>query len=773
MSNHLEWQSEQQRVDFVVKKMQEREKDLKGKLGTVKEDVIEIRKKFWDDVTVNLDNAEEAAETFASIKQQAELMSERERSHKHDLKQLKNLHKLKYSPYFGRIDFKESGEDESESVYIGTASFVDQNGVDFYVYDWRAPISSLYYDYGPGSANYETPAGLIFGEIEIKKQFIIRNGEIKHLFHTGITIGDELLQEVLGNQSDSQMKNIVATIQKEQNQIIRFEKGRLMLVQGVAGSGKTSAALQRMAYLLYRYRDTLMADEIVLFSPNPLFSSYISTVLPELGEENVEQTTFQAYLEHRLGEMWQLEDPYDQMEYVLTKKKDQAYASRVEGIKVKSSLAFIHYMDEMIESLHTEGMMFTDLVFRGELLISKETISRYFYEIDKTISIPNRMNLLVERLLKEVRAFELKEQDQEWVEQEIDLLDNEILLKVHNKVQKEKKKASDDFYEYEREQNLLKTLVVKRRLKKIRKAINDIQFLDVSSMYMKLFQVNDNPLFTKAHWPNICSLTCNQINQSRFYYEDATPFLYLKGKLEGFHVNTTIKHVFIDEAQDYSPFQFAFIKKMFPRAKFTVLGDFNQSIYIHSSTSSFPALESLFMKEDIETFTLTQSYRSTRQIIDFAKHILHAEIDPFNRTGEKPTLSKAANKSGLNKVLLSRIESLQKEHRTIAVICKTAEESERLYEEIKNEIKIRLMKKDSTGYESGILIIPSYLAKGVEFDAVIVYDSSASQYYDESERKLLYTICTRAMHSLDLIYFDQISQFISAVPEEAYRKIDF
>ena len=324
MSKHPEWQDEQQRVDFVVSEIEIREKTLKEKLGNIKGDVIEIRKNFWDDVTVNLDNAEEAAETFASIKQQAELMSERERSHRHDVRQLKNLHKLKNSPYFGRIDFVESGESQTESIYIGTASFVDQEGIDFYVYDWRAPISSLYYDYGPGQGSYDTPSGLISGEITLKKQFIIRNGEIKHLFHTGITIGDELLQEVLGNASDSQMKSIVATIQKEQNQIIRNEKGRLLIVQGVAGSGKTSAALQRIAYLLYRYRDTLLADEIVLFSPNPLFNSYISTVLPELGEENMQQTTFQDYLEHRLGEKWTLEDPFSQMEYVLTSKEDPA-----------------------------------------------------------------------------------------------------------------------------------------------------------------------------------------------------------------------------------------------------------------------------------------------------------------------------------------------------------------------------------------------------------------------------------------------------------------
>ena len=761
---------EQQRVDQVVVEIKDREKELRQKLGTIKEDVMDIRKNFWEDVTINFDNAEETAETYASIKQQAELMSERERSHRHDLNQLKNLHKLKYSPYFGRIDFFEEEEGESEAIYIGIASFVDKEGIDFYVYDWRAPISSLYYDYGPGPGSYETPSGMISGEVEVKKQFIIKDGLIRHMFNTGITIGDELLQEVLGSESDSQMKNIVATIQKEQNQIIRNERGRLLIVQGVAGSGKTSAALQRVAYLLYRYRDTLLADEIVLFSPNPLFNSYISTVLPELGEDNMQQTTFQAYLEHRLGKDWQLEDPFSQMEFVLTEDQDFYYSARLEAIKVKSSLEYIHFIDSVIQSLQTEGLIFSDIIFQGNILFSKDSLYQYFYELDQSISIPNRMTMLAERLLKEVRVFELKEQDKEWVEQEVDLLDDEILLKIHQRVEKEKKKESDDFYEYDREQELLRGLVVKRKLKKIRHIINQLQFLDTTSIYLNLFKANENSLFSREKWNEICSFTIQQITQCIFPYEDATPYLYLKGRLEGFHVNTTIKHVFIDEAQDYSPFQFAFIKNMFPRAKMTVLGDFNQSIYPHSNISSFPALESLYRREEIEKYALTQSYRSTRQIIHFARDILGTEIEPFNRNGKMPTLTKAANIKELHTLLLARLTELCSEFRTVAIICKTAKESERVFTELKDHIDLRLMKKDSTGYESGVLIIPSYLAKGVEFDAVVIYNVSDLEYKDNSERKLLYTICTRAMHSLDLLYVKRLSPLLSKVSDKTYME---
>ncbi|WP_332697693.1 RNA polymerase recycling motor HelD [Halalkalibacter lacteus] len=763
MSNKSDWHKEQQRVDEVVREINKREKILQNKLGDIKIDVIDIRKKFWEDITVNFDNAEEAAETYASIKQQAELMSEREISHRHDLKQLKNLHRLKESAYFGRIDFLENGEDEAESVYIGTSSFVDESGVEFYVYDWRAPISSLYYDFGPGQANYDTPSGKISGEVELKKQFIIRNSQIKHMFNTGITIGDEMLQEVLGGQSDSQMKSIVATIQKEQNQIIRNERGRLLIVQGVAGSGKTSAALQRVAYLLYRYRDILLADQIVLFSPNPLFNSYVSTVLPELGEENMQQTTFQAYLEHRLGGDWKLEDPFSQMEYVLTAEEDSIYTEQIESIKLKSSLEYIQLIDQYISSLQKEGMIFTDIVFRGELLISAEKICTYFYELPDTISIPNRFHMLVERILKEVREFELKERKKEWVEQEIELLDNEVLLKVHNKIEKQKKKETDSFYEFEREEELLRALVVKRRMKKIKSDIKKIRFLDVASIYVQLMESSLKP----EHYIE----SVQKIRQSIFSYEDATPYLYIKGKLEGFQVNTTIRHVFIDEAQDYSPFQFAFIKNMFPRAKLTVLGDANQSIYAHSNVSSFSSLESLFPSSEIEKYELTQSYRSTRQIINFAKRIIDADIEPFNRDGDKPAIVPASNVDEMHTRIIERIKELKQKHRTVAIICKTAKESKALYETLKKKVDVRLMEKDSTGYDAGVLIIPSYLAKGVEFDAVLVYNASFDSYFKESERKLLYTICTRAMHSLDVYFVKKMSPLLANISQETFTYV--
>jgi DNA helicase II / ATP-dependent DNA helicase PcrA len=309
MAMDREWEQEQKRVDAVVRKIDRQIEALRRQTEGIKENILEISRNFWDDVTLNFSDPHDTLETIASINQQARVMAERERSFRHARRRLTTLVRMKDSPYFGRIDFVEDGESKAEAIYLGIATVRDEGDELPLVYDWRAPIASLYYEGSPGPVRYKTPAGEISGNLKRKRQFIIRDGRIRSMFDTSVTIGDELLQEVLGRHSGTQMKNIVATIQKEQNRIIRSEGKRLLVVSGAAGSGKTSTALQRVAWLLYRYRKSLTAKQVVLFSPNPMFNSYVSTVLPGLGEENMQQTTFQEMLEHRLGKRFRLEDP--------------------------------------------------------------------------------------------------------------------------------------------------------------------------------------------------------------------------------------------------------------------------------------------------------------------------------------------------------------------------------------------------------------------------------------------------------------------------------
>ena len=487
-----EWQKEQLRVDFIKALLNQKTLRLNENTGGLKEGIIELRKTFWDDVTVNLDEPDDVIESFTSIKQQAELLAERERTHGQTHKQLKHLDRLKKSPYFGRIDFHEEGEKTADQIYIGVGSLMDEHDEQFLIYDWRAPISSLYYDFSPGEAAYNTPSGMIEGTMELKRQFIIKEGQLKGMFDTGVTIGDTLLQEVLGGNANTQMKSIVATIQREQNHIIRNERSKFLIVQGVAGSGKTSAALQRVAYLLYRYRNTLSSDNIMLFSPNPLFNSYVATVLPELGEENMEQTTYQQYLLTRLGKQFHVEDPFSQMEYTLTAASEPGYDTRMNSIRYKASIEYKEQIDRYVDLLSEQGLIFKNITFRGIKIVSAEEIYKIFYSLDPTISIPNRMKLTSEQLLEIIRKQERLERTKDWVMEEAELLDKEDYLEVFNRVQKQQDRMEETFDDAEREQRILVKAIVNKHFKSIRQAVKRYRFLNIKAIYRQLFMSKES-----------------------------------------------------------------------------------------------------------------------------------------------------------------------------------------------------------------------------------------------------------------------------------------
>jgi DNA helicase II / ATP-dependent DNA helicase PcrA len=762
-----EQQNEQTRVNEVGEKLSQATDKLKEHLSGKLEDVIQIRKNFWSDVTVNVDDFHEAVETAASIKQQSELLSEIERSHISTETRLKTYEKLKNSPYFGRIDFKEDGVRDQEKIYLGIASYYDEETSEFLVHDWRAPISSLYYDHSLGKADFIAPSGTITGTLELKRQFIIKNAKIHGMFDTGEAIGDELLQQVLGNQANTQMKSIVATIQKEQNSIIRNTDSDLLIVQGAAGCGKTSAALQRVAYLLYRDRETLQSHHIVLFSPNNMFNSYVANVLPELGEENMEQTTFQAYIDHHLAEDFSVETPFEQMEAILSGNGE---ASRLEGIKFKASVHFLESIHQYVEQLSKSGMQFLDVKFRDRTVIRAKQIREYFYSLDDRETIPYRMKQTSRWILDELKKVERRERKKPWVEKEIQFLDKSVYTKLYEQLQKRSKYGDDSFNDLESEQKVLSAYVTRIAFKSLREPIKHFAFLDMKSLYGKLFQKNNNMQDDHEMWMQICNQTLFDLKQNHLANEDATPFLYVKELLIGFQSNAAVRHVFIDEAQDFSPFQFAFIQRIFPRASLTVLGDLNQSIYAHASDDSFSLLQRLLDKKNTETITLTRSYRSTKEIVEITKSLLKDgnTIIPFNRSGEKPSVIKAEGEKQLLEQIESQINSWVNEgHETIAVICRTASESRKVYEILNSKLSARLMINEDAAFQKGIIVIPSYLAKGIEFDAVTIYD--ASGYQDERERKLFYTVCTRAMHELTVFYKGLPCPFIKDAPKSLYE----
>ncbi|MGG0384045.1 RNA polymerase recycling motor HelD [Priestia filamentosa] len=770
MEKSEERKFEEKRIEKVKKEIERQLNTITSYSGDLKTDVVHLRKTFWDDVTVNIENDEDAVETLASIKQQAEMLSERERTHGQLHKRFKTLSRLKDAPYFGRIDFREDGEKDKDIVYLGISSLMDEKQENFLIYDWRAPISSLYYDYSPGYAKYETVEGSIEGSMLLKRQFITKNGRITSMFDTGVTIGDELLKEVLGNNASTHMKTIVATIQKEQNALIRNEKSRYLIVQGAAGSGKTSAALQRVAYLLYRHLHHLTAENLMLFSPNPLFSSYVGTVLPELGEDNVKQTTYREYVEKEIGGRFKIENPFKQLEYILSYEETDFYEAKLAGIQYKATLSFQKLIDAYIDHLKEQDMIFKHIRFRGRMLIHAVKIKAYFYSLDSSISIPNRINLVVEWLLTELSKKEREEREEEWALEESELLETEDYVNVYDQLQREAEFSENTFNDFEREQKRLSRKIVKKYFKPLRAAVKKLKFIDDVALYKQLFKVNGLPV--PGEWEKIKAYTLKNLRKKHLPYEDTAPYIYFLGKLQGQRRNLLVQHLFIDEAQDYSPFQLMLFQKLFPRCQMTILGDKNQAIYAHSINGETLLSPTLYNEEEREEMTLLKSYRSTREIVEFTKPLIQEgeKIEPFNRRGPKPVISKVDDSSHHRKIADYVKGFIDKGHKTIAIICKTARESREAYEELESLFHVQLMDEETYSFQKGTIILPVYLAKGIEFDAVIVYDASSHKYEKEFERNLFYTACTRAMHELCIFSRGPVSSFIQQANQETYRE---
>ena len=383
------------------------------------------------------------------------------------------------------------------------------------------------------------------------------------MFDTSLTIGDEILQKVLGNGTDKHMHSIVATIQQDQNKIIRHDTGRLLIVHGAAGSGKTSAAMQRIAYLLYKYREQINADQIILFSPNSMFNSYVSNVLPELGEENMQQVTFQEYLDHRLGKEFEVENPYGQLEYVLTGEKTPPYSSRIAGIQFKASTQFFEAIQSYRKSLELSGMIFKGIRFKGKSIVTAEQITKKFYSSDTSLRFHNRLDKLKDWLLQKLKEAEKIERTKPWIQEEIELLSNEQYHKIHTYLAKKRGFKEKILPIMRWSQKHLLHLWFAGSLSRYEMRSGSSLFVDIKGIYKQLFA---DPLYIKAlmdgetpdEWENICTLTKEMLDEGNLFYEDATPFLLLKELILGFQTNSSIKHIVVDEPRTIHLFNSSF-----------------------------------------------------------------------------------------------------------------------------------------------------------------------------------------------------------------------
>lgn len=594
------------------------------------------------------------------------------------IKNIVALKKAYNNAYFGRITF--NSEKVNNDIYIGLTTVVKDN--DFYVYDWRSPIASLFYNYGLGKASYDAPGGTVEGEILLKRQYKIKGENILRCFDNDINIDDDYLQEILASSSSEKMTPIVNTIQIEQNKIIRNEKDKYLITQGIAGSGKTSVGLHRIAYLLYKNKN-MNSNNVLIFSPNEVFSNYISDVLPELGEENVLQTTFSAFSENYLPEFKKIESFYNFIEKVYSNEQDNVF-----GYKFSNDI--INVLDKYIWKFKNELHFKNSFKIKG-MPFDKKHITNLFVEKYENLPINERLDKLSEHLCDYI-GIKLKKYQSTIRENLTNILSHNLnIIDIYN-----------GFLDYLKDE----------------KIINDVNYIDE-----------------------------NILN-----YEDLVLVLYLKFELFGYPYDEKIIQILIDEAQDYSVLQFKILKKIFVSADFTILGDINQNIHPYYKYESLEKLKEIFNK-NYKYIELTKSYRSTYEIIEYTNKILDIKnVSAIRNKGNQEVEIKKINSKDIIKILINDIKQIYKtKNKKIAIITKNLIDAKKIYNKIKNEFEnISLVTNSEKEKIKEIAIIPSYLSKGLEFDAVIICNNE-EDYYKEFEKRLFYVACTRAQHRL-IIY---------------------
>ncbi len=635
------------------------------------ENLLEFKKMMWENTT-NFDTLEQVQTNLAtSLEEQKSLFKK---------KHYQTLERIRNKPYFASIVFKDD-DGTINNIYMALTYLKDNNSNNI-LYDWRSPICSLFYDYETGPCEYEAPGGIFKGELKRKRQYKIADNKLLGVFDNSLNISDEVLQEVLANESNEKMKNVVNTIQLEQNRIIRNLEDNNLIVQGIAGSGKTTVALHRIAFLLYRLKD-LSSNNILIFSPNNIFAEYISDVLPSLGEANTLQTTFNDYLETFITEYKSIETFTDFV------ARYYSYADDFyELIKYKQS-------DEII----------TDLNNYLDNYIKNCCFSSSFKEGEKNIIAKDMLNELLHNKYNRLPLFERVE---------------EIAQKLSERLYKSSTKKYKTF------------------LKLLYKNANFTK--DYKKIY-KNFWLSE---FSKIKLPE--KLISSFLNKDSINYEDALLFAYIKGKLEGFIYESSIKQVVIDEAQDYNKLQYIIIKNIFKKADFTILGDINQNINPYYSYKTLNELNDIFT-EDTKYLELLKTYRSSPEIIAYTNKILNLKhVNAIRRDNNKPVVIRR-NISNLKESIIADIKTLQASYKSTAIITKDSKEATKIYNLIKNDIDITLLGANDKNFKKDLIIIPAYTAKGLEFDSVIIYNDRKNSYR-QNERNLLYVACTRSQHEL-------------------------
>jgi DNA helicase-2/ATP-dependent DNA helicase PcrA len=603
----------------------------------------------------------------------------------------RKLFKLLQSPYFGRLDFAAQRQAASP-VYIGVHSFFDEQQRRHVIYDWRAPISSMFYDFELGEAFYTTPSGTIQGSIALKRQYKVRDGHLEFMLENDVNIHDDVLQRELAKSSDDKLKNIVATIQRDQNAVIRNESASVMVIQGVAGSGKTSIALHRIAFLLYRFRESIAAKNILIISPNKVFADYISNVLPELGEEHIPELGMDELAADLLDNRYTFQTFFEQISALL----EAPSPTFIERLQYKSSFDFLSQLNQYL--LYVENNYFAVTEFRvGRTVVPASLIAQKFKAYHR-VPILKRFALVA----NDVRVYVRTAADRKLTGQEKGLIGETIA-----------------------------------RMFKLNKVLD---------LYRDFYRWLGRPELLQLD------------HRLQLEYADVFALLYLQLRLEGLTTYDQVKHLLVDEMQDYTPVQYAVLSRLFHCRK-TILGDISQTVNPYSASSA-ETIERVFPQAEV--VKLYRSYRSTVEITAFAQRLMpNPSLIPLERHGQEPAVVRCHGHEEELETIRQLLGSfLSSGNHSLGIICKTIRQATEVHRALQVP-GVQLLTAESTTFKEGVIITTAHLAKGLEFDEVIVPFASAHTYKTEIDKRMLYVACTRAMHQLTLTYSQAITPFLA------------
>lgn len=706
------------------------------------------RKDMWEDTA-------HSAYDFDSVVEMSQFLEEinmRTASYLAGSGEIQKLEQMQCTPYFARVDFTEAGDGEKEKIYIGRYALIENDTHNMVVFDWRSPIASIFYRYELGDVEYQAPGGMIHGNVSLKRQYEIKHGKFEYFFDANVQIVDKFLRKLLSKNASSKMTAIVETIQKDQDVIIRDSKNDLLMVQGVAGSGKTSVALHRVAYLMYQgLTSKLSSSNIVILSPNSLFAKYISNVLPELGEDNVETFAFEEICNQVFEKDFQVAQTRNQFfEALITCTAGDKKELMKSGMVFKTSNTFITMLKRLVTRYARRLIPFKDIDYNHRQLFDRQLLKAKLLKRDARTPIAVRLKQIETMILQKIRE-----------ENKYRLAEMERFID----------KYPDHIYESQAFARMLSI----RENRTLLAVIREFTDIDYTALYCKMF--HDKSLFyalakgleLPENIEAIRLRTDALLSYKTVQYEDALAIAFLKIKMTGCDFYKNIKQVIIDEAQDYYPIHFEILNMLFKNAKYTVLGDVNQTIEKQTALTFYQDIQRILDKKSATLLTLSKSFRCTNQIIAFSTKFMDKAVkqECFSRDGVPPEIIFGVAQTDLDEQLKAFIESMKEQaYQSICILCKSLKESVDLYGRIKDSLDVILMDDTFVSELSGTFITPIYMAKGLEFDVVLVYGVDDRNYQSTDDKKLLYIASTRALHRLALFYTGTQSRFLTENTKE-------